>query len=104
MKFERGGSSQNEKPTYASCGKRHYGKCLAGTSGCYGCGKDDHKVTDFPIIVDRGREGKQVSPNVPKDNGQNKRRSYALRTNGSKPDEQDNYSKSLYLFSVMSTL
>ena len=83
--------------------KRNYGKCLASTSGCYGCGKDDHKVTDFPIIVDRGREGKQVSPNVPKDNGQNKRRSYALRTNGSKPDEQDNYSKSLYLFSVMSS-
>ena len=35
--FDRGGGSQNEKTTCASCGKRHYGKCLAGTSVCCGC-------------------------------------------------------------------
>ena len=89
MKFERGGSSQNEKPTYASCGKRHYGKCLAGTSGCYGCGKDDHNVKDCSTIEYRGREGKQVATNVPKDDDPNKRRFYALRTKGLKPNEDE---------------
>ena len=44
VKFERVGGSQNEKPTCVTCGKRHYGKCLAGTSSLFGCGKDDHKV------------------------------------------------------------
>ena len=56
VKFEKGGGSQNEKSTCVTCGKRHYGKCLAGTSGCFGCGKDDHKVRDGPITADRGRE------------------------------------------------
>ena len=44
VKFYKGGESQNEKPTCANCGKRYFGKCLAGTSGFYGCGKDYHKV------------------------------------------------------------
>ena len=56
VKFEKVGGSQSEKPTCVTCGKRHYGKCLAGTSGCFGCGKDDHKVRDGPITADRGRE------------------------------------------------
>ena len=66
MKFERGGGSQNEKPTCVTCGKIHYGKCLAGTSGCFGCWEDDHKVRDFPSIAYRGRKGKQVASNVTK--------------------------------------
>ena len=37
VKFQKGGVSQNKKPTYASCGKRQYKKYLAGTSGCFGC-------------------------------------------------------------------
>ncbi|XP_049367938.1 uncharacterized protein LOC125832786 [Solanum verrucosum] len=32
------GGSQIAKPTYSTCGKKHFGKCLSGTSGCYGCG------------------------------------------------------------------
>ena len=78
MKLEKGGGSQNGKPTSVTCGKRHYRKSLAGTSDCYGCGKDDHKVRDCPTIAPRGREGKQVSPNVPQNDGPNKRRFYAL--------------------------
>ena len=91
-----------EKPTCATCGKQHYGKCLAGISGCYICGKDDHKVSVFPTITAREREGKKVAPNVPKYDAPNKRHFYALRTRGSKPDEENDDSKSLYLFSVMS--
>ena len=51
------------------------------------CWNDDHKVGDCPTIADRGREGKQISPNVPKDYAPNKRRFYELRTRGSKPDD-----------------
>ena len=60
--YERGGGSQVVKPTCATCGKKHFGKCLACTSGCFGCEKDDHKVRDFPTTAARGREAKQVLP------------------------------------------
>ena len=59
-------------------------------------------MKDCPTIVYRGRESKQVAPNVAKDDAPNKRHFYALRTRGSKPDEENDDSKSLYLFSVMS--
>ena len=65
--MRKGGGSQNEKPTCVTCGKRHYGKCLPGSSGFFGCGKDDHKVRDYTITAARGRDTKQVAPNVPKE-------------------------------------
>ena len=46
----------------------------------FGCGKEGHRVRDFPTIVYRGREGNQVVPNIPKDNSLNKRHFYALET------------------------
>ena len=62
-------------------------KCLAGTSGCFGCGKGDHKVRDCPIIASRGRKSKQIAPTIPKDDVPTERHLYALRTRGTKPDE-----------------
>ena len=103
LNIERGGGSQNEKPTCFTCRKSHYVKCLAGTSGLFGCGKDDHKVRDCPTIDPRGREGKKVAPNVPKDDAQNKRHFYALQTRGEKPDEDDD-GELLCFFSGMSSL
>ena len=35
VKFERGGCSQNVKPTCVTCGKRHYGECLKGTESFF---------------------------------------------------------------------
>ena len=104
MKFERGSGSQNEKPTGFTCGKRHYGKCLAVTSGCFGFGKDDHKVTYCPTIAARGRESKKVAPNAPKDDvPRTKAHFYALWARGSKPDvDDDDDGKSLYIFSGIS--
>ena len=40
--YERGGGSQLDKPIISNYGKKHFGKCLAGSSGCYGCRKNDH--------------------------------------------------------------
>uniref|UniRef100_M1DUT8 Gag-pol polyprotein n=1 Tax=Solanum tuberosum TaxID=4113 RepID=M1DUT8_SOLTU len=39
---EKGSGSALPKPTCTKCGKKHHGKCLAGTDNCYGCGKSDH--------------------------------------------------------------
>ena len=61
LNHEGGGGPQIAKPTCSTCGKKHFGKCLAGTNGCYGCGKNDHKVIDCPNIVAKGREAKQAS-------------------------------------------
>ena len=37
----------------SSCGKfamMHLCECLVGTNSCYGCGKSDHMVNDFPNL------------------------------------------------------
>ncbi|KAK4708613.1 hypothetical protein R3W88_029538 [Solanum pinnatisectum] len=62
---EKGSGSPFSKPICTNCGKKHFGKCLAGTSGCYGCGKNDHQVRNFPTLTAKGREAKQASLNGP---------------------------------------
>uniref|UniRef100_M1DD77 Gag-protease polyprotein n=1 Tax=Solanum tuberosum TaxID=4113 RepID=M1DD77_SOLTU len=76
---EKSGGPPFSKPTCTNCGKKHFGKCLAGTNGCYGCGNIDHQVKNCPTLTAKGREAKQASlngldPNAPK-NG----RFYELR-------------------------
>ena len=39
-----GSGSYMFKSTCVRYGKKHSGKCLANTKGCYGCGKSDHKM------------------------------------------------------------
>ena len=99
MKLEKGGGSQNVKPTCVTCEKRHYGKCLWGTESCYDCVKEGHRVRYCPNITSRGKEGKQVAPNVPKEDvPKAKSHFYALWVRRSKPDENhddDDESKSL---------
>lgn len=56
--YQRGGCYEVVKPTGSICVKKHFGKCLAGTSRCYGCGKNDHKVCACPKLEDIGREAK----------------------------------------------
>ncbi|XP_049368646.1 uncharacterized protein LOC125833527 [Solanum verrucosum] len=78
---EKGGGSQFVKPTCPICGKKHFGKCLAGTNGCYGCGKNDHKVRDCPNIVAKGRNARQAPYSGPSVDGQARNRFYALQAN-----------------------
>ena len=33
---------------FQSCGKSPRSECLANSNACFGCGKTDHKVRDFP--------------------------------------------------------
>ena len=46
-------------------------------------------MRDCPTIAARGREGKKVASSVPKDDAPIKRRFYALRSRGSKQDENE---------------
>ena len=61
MKLEKGGGSQNVKPTCATCGKRNYGECIRGTESYYGSGKEEHKVRDCHIIVLNEVESSKVN-------------------------------------------
>ncbi|KAK4729740.1 hypothetical protein R3W88_022728 [Solanum pinnatisectum] len=81
---QRGGGSQFSKPTCHNCGKKHFGKCLAGTSGCYGCGKSDHQVRNCPTLTAKGKEAKQASLSGPDSNATKNSRCYALRARDDK--------------------
>ncbi|KAK4708601.1 hypothetical protein R3W88_029526 [Solanum pinnatisectum] len=87
---EKGDGSQLSKPLCATCGKRHHRKCLAGTSGCFGCGKSDHQVRNCLTLASKGREAKQASLNGPNHDAPRKNRFYVLQANkdkGANPDE-----------------
>ncbi|TMX04500.1 hypothetical protein EJD97_008041 [Solanum chilense] len=81
-KHERGSGSQEGKPTCATCGNRHYDLCILGTGICFCCGKYGHKVRDCPA-----RDGKQIDPNISKDDAPKKRFLYALMTRGENDDD-----------------
>ncbi|XP_049358703.1 uncharacterized protein LOC125823359 [Solanum verrucosum] len=88
VNHEGGAGSQISKPTYSTCGKKHFGKCLSDTSGCYGCGKNDHKVRDCPNIVAKGRNARQAPHSGPSVDGQARNHFYALQANKeANPDE-----------------
>ena len=72
--YERGVGSHLTKPTCATYGKKYFVKCLAGTSGCFGCRKDDHMVNNCLTISARRRESKKVPPNFPDGGAPNRNR------------------------------
>ncbi|XP_049364272.1 uncharacterized protein LOC125829037 [Solanum verrucosum] len=81
VNHEGGGGSQFAKPTCSTCGKKHFGKCLSSTSGCYGCWKNDHKVRNCPNIVAKGRNARQAPYSGPSVDGQARNRFYAIQAN-----------------------
>ncbi|XP_049372511.1 uncharacterized protein LOC125837430 [Solanum verrucosum] len=64
--------------TCAKCGKKHEGKCLADTDGCFGCGKCCHKIRDFPSLMAKGREGRQALPSCSGSSSPKQNKFYAL--------------------------
>ncbi|XP_015075521.1 uncharacterized protein LOC107019613 [Solanum pennellii] len=86
-KKERSGNSPNEKPTCAKFGKGHVGDCLVGTGNFIGCGKNGHKVRDFPNLKGKER-GDQVQERGSSDGPKNNR-FYALRSRGEQETSPD---------------
>ncbi|XP_049391539.1 uncharacterized protein LOC125855940 [Solanum stenotomum] len=77
-----GSGSSLPMSTCTKCGRKHEGKCLADTDGCFGCGKSGHKMRDCLMLTGKGREGKQdpisgLNSNAPKQNW-----FYAVQTQG----------------------
>ncbi|XP_049368639.1 uncharacterized protein LOC125833518 [Solanum verrucosum] len=79
-KRQRGNGSGSSLPmsTCTRCGKKHEGKCLADMDGCFGCGKSGHKMRDFPMLMAKGRKGKQAPPGGSGSNASKQNRFYAL--------------------------
>ncbi|XP_049360778.1 uncharacterized protein LOC125825494 [Solanum verrucosum] len=77
-----GGVSSFSRSTCAKCGKKHDGKCLADTDGCFSCGKIGHNMRDCPILVTKGRENKQAPPSGSNSNAPKQNRFYALQSRG----------------------
>ncbi|XP_049348209.1 uncharacterized protein LOC125812780 [Solanum verrucosum] len=75
-----GGGSSLARSTYAKCGKKHDGKCLASTDVCFSYGKSGHKLIDFPMLAVKGREGKQASPSSSNSNAPKQNYFYALQS------------------------
>ena len=85
--YEKGGVYQVVKHTCATWAMKNFGKCLAGTSGCFCFGKDDHKVRDCPNILAGERGDTEVPPNAPYVGAPNRNHLYALRAKGTKSDD-----------------
>ncbi|WMV13633.1 hypothetical protein MTR67_007018 [Solanum verrucosum] len=86
---ERCGGPSFSIPTCTTCGKKHFGKCLAGTNGCYGCGKNDPQLRNCPTLAAKEREAKQASPNVPDPYATKNSCFYVLQTRYDKEDLPD---------------
>ena len=76
--------SQVVKLTCVTCGKKDFGKFLAGTAGCIGWGKDCNKVRDCPTLESRGREFIQVPHNAPDGFAPKRNHFYSLQAKGEK--------------------
>ncbi|GFZ18306.1 hypothetical protein Acr_27g0000450 [Actinidia rufa] len=45
----QGSSRSNELPTCPTCQKKHWGECRMGSKACYGCGQEEHQISDCPM-------------------------------------------------------
>ncbi|WMV14113.1 hypothetical protein MTR67_007498 [Solanum verrucosum] len=59
-KPQRRNGSGSSLSTCDRCGRKHEGKCLAVIEGCFGYGKSGDKIRDCPLLMAKGREGRQA--------------------------------------------
>ncbi|XP_049406212.1 uncharacterized protein LOC125869830 [Solanum stenotomum] len=78
-KFSHAKSSGHGIP---KCGRKHKGKCLAGTNGCFGCGKSGNKMRDCLMLVAKERESKQAPSSGVGSSATKQNLLYALQTSG----------------------
>ena len=78
VKVESGSGSQGFNPTCATCGKKHYEKCLVCTGNFFCCGNDGHKVRHCPTIASRLKGRKKVPPSIRGDDVQRRAHFYAV--------------------------
>lgn len=64
-KEERLVVTSNEIPNCTKYVKRHMGKCLMGSSNCFGCGNSGHMVRDFSMEKIQGRESNHAQASGP---------------------------------------
>uniref|UniRef100_M1DGP0 Gag-pol polyprotein n=1 Tax=Solanum tuberosum TaxID=4113 RepID=M1DGP0_SOLTU len=63
-KPQGGNCSGSLLPTCAKYGRKHEGKCLAGSNACFGCGKKDHKIRDcHSVAKNEGDNSRRAQPN-----------------------------------------
>ncbi|TMW82494.1 hypothetical protein EJD97_005805, partial [Solanum chilense] len=79
VNLEKGSGSQGGKPTYTTCGKKYYVKCLVGNCNFFGCGKDGHKVMNCPTISARRKQDMHIPPSVLDGDVTMRNRFYAMR-------------------------
>lgn len=66
-------------PTCTRYGKKHEGKCLAGTNGYFSYRKSGHKMRDFPINKSKVIDGKQDPLSGLRSNARKQNQLYVLR-------------------------
>lgn len=52
---DNSGGSYEARPNCAKCARKHDGKCLVGSDGCYGFEKSGHTIRDCSILMDKGK-------------------------------------------------
>ena len=97
---KRGGNSPSEKPTCTNCGKKHRGEPLVGTGNYFGCGKDGHKVRDYPNVRNKKKGSIQAQASSPSSNTLKSNRFYALHFRGEEEESADVVTGMLNVFSI----
>ncbi|WMV14234.1 hypothetical protein MTR67_007619 [Solanum verrucosum] len=79
-KPQGGGCNGSSISICQRCGKSHSRKCLAGSTGCFGCVKNGHKVKDYPLKASKGKDTRQAQPSGFGSGAPYQNKLYALQT------------------------
>nr|XP_010321207.1 uncharacterized protein LOC104647482 [Solanum lycopersicum] len=92
--------SSSESPNCAKCGKRHFVKCLMGSTDFVVCGNSEHLVRDCPMDKTQGRESNQFQTSGLNFDAPKKNRFYALKSRGYQEHYIDVVTGMLQVFSI----